>query len=132
MKILILKIKRRIYYRRLLRQYLKGRQIQKELEDWGCQKINCYNCPLNKESNICGMKNDMFLWSQKMDNILSAYNQCEIKLGFLSKESEPWLIDRININEHGEIVKDDLDNKLYGGVNNGKKVQQEKTQEQSK
>lgn len=128
MKILILKIKRQIYYRRLLRQYLKGRRIQNTLREWGCQQINCYDCRYNKDSEICGMKNDMLLWSQKMDKILSTYNQCEMKLEFLSKKSKPWLIDRIDINDYGDIVKDDFDNKLFGGIEIGKEIQQEEAQ----
>lgn len=122
MKKLILKIKRRFYYRRLLRLYFKGMRIQQNLKDWGCDNLICCNCLYNKNSNVCGIKDDMDVWSQKMDKALYKYQDCELKLENISNVKTPWLIDSIEINSDGQIVKEGFDNKL-GGAENEQKAQ---------
>ncbi len=121
MKKLILKIKRRFYYRRLLRLYCKGMKIQQNLIDWGCDELTCCTCPYNKDSNACGIKNDMNVWSQKMDKALCKYQDCEIALEMISDVKKPWLIDSIEINSDGQIVKNGFNNKL-GGADNEQKA----------
>lgn len=131
MKKMILKIKRRFYYRRLLRLYFKGMKIQQNLTEWGCDDLTCCICPYNKDSNACGIKNDMNVWSQKMDKALYKYQDCEIALEKISDGKIHWLIDSIEINSDGQIVKNGFNNKL-GGTDNeqkAKKVQTRKKQE---
>lgn len=120
MKKLILKIKRRIYYRRLLRLYCKGMRIQDDLKEWGCDYLTCCNCPYDKGSNICGIKSEMNIWSQKMDKALYKYQDCEIALENISDGKIPWLIDSIEINSDDQIVKDSFNNKLEGAGNEQK------------
>lgn len=121
MKKLILKIKRRFYYRLLLRLYFKGMRIQQNLKDWGCDDFTCCNCPYDKDSNVCGIKNDMNVWSQKMDKALYKYQDCEIALEKKSDGKIHWLIDNIQINSDGQVVKDGFNNKL-GGADNEQKA----------
>ncbi len=127
MKKMILKIKRRIYYRRLLRLYCKGMRIQNNLKEWGCDYFTCYNCPYDKGSNVCGIKSEMSIWSQNMDKTLYKYQEYELKLELIKGKKTPWLIDSIEINSDGQIVKDSFNNKL-GGAKNEQKTQNETIQ----
>lgn len=112
MKKLILKIKRRFYYRRMLRLYFQGMRIKQNLAEWGCDGLTCCNCPYNENSNACGIKGDMDIWSQKMDKVLYKYQDCEFALEKISGKKIPWLIDSIEITPDNQTVK----NKL-GGAN---------------
>lgn len=122
MKKLILKIKRRFYYRRLLRLYCKGMRIQESLKDWGCDGFTCFDCAYNQNSNVCGMKSEMDIWSQKMDKALYKYQACESELEKISDGKLAWLIDSIEINADGQIIKSNFDDKLLGGVTNEQKT----------
>lgn len=106
-------------------------KIQQNLTEWGCENLTCYSCPYNKSTNVCGIKNDMNVWSQKMDKALYKYQDCEIALEKISDGKIHWLIDSIEINSDGQIVKNGFNNKL-GGTDNeqkAKKVQTRKKQE---
>lgn len=121
MKKLILKIKRRFYYRRMLRLYFQGMRIQQDLATWGCENLTCYNCPYNKSTSVCGIKEEMNKWSYKMDKALYKYQDCEFALEKISSEKTPWLIDGIEFDSDNQTVKNNFENKL-GGVSNEQKT----------
>lgn len=131
MKKLILKIKRRFYYRRMLRLYFQGMRIQQDLAAWGCENLTCYNCPYDKSTSVCGIKEEMNKWSCKMDKALYKYQDCEIALEKISDGKIHWLIDSIEINSDGQIVKNGFNNKL-GGTDNEQKAKKVQTRKEQK
>lgn len=67
-------IKKKIYYRKLIRLYLRGKRLEKKMKEYCGFELSCYNCG---EKSSCNLKAKIDKYGKKLEKVYDKYEKIE-------------------------------------------------------